>query len=346
MSGRIRLLLVATTSDAGSEIGKLLAGLEDVDHIVSARRDAEAVARSAEEIDADLVLLALGRVGGNGLDLIADIVRQVPARPLVVLQAEADDALALEAIRHGAQDCIPVKSLTGIGAGGTLRRAVERYRQSRIRHERDTRAAVSTAASGVLDRLPLGVMILDARGQVLITNTKARRIIADGDGLMVDPRSGTFRAENAEQNREMLTLVRRTIQGEIEPDEGCALAITRSSMKQPLCLMVTPLQARGQGDGSRRTGVAIFLSDPEEGVFLEEDVLRDLYGLTRVEARLALGLVRGRQLDELAKETRVSVHTVRSQLKQIFRKTGTNRQAEVVKLMLTGPAAIRIRPSP
>ena len=38
----------------------------------------------------------------------------------------------------------------------------------------------------------------------------------------------------------------------------------------------------------------------------------------------------------------MSIHTVRSQLKQIFRKTSTNRQAELVKLLLTGPAAIRV----
>ncbi len=72
-------------------------------------------------------------------------------------------------------------------------------------------------------------------------------------------------------------------------------------------------------------------------------MLRGLYGLSRVEARLALGLARGMQVDELAVDTKVSIHTVRSQLKQIFRKTSTNRQAELVKLLLTGPAAIRVQ---
>ena len=343
----MRLLLIPMASDSGNEIGDRLAKFEQFDHVVSARADVDAVARSAEEMGADLLLLALSRSARAkpSMDLIAEIVRAVPTRPLVVLSPETDEATALEAIKRGAEDCIAVAALERDDAAGALQRIVERHRLMRQRQEGDARKAVNTTATGVLDRLPLGVMILDARGQVLTINARARRIIGAGDGLTVDPRSGNFRAESAEQSKAMIALVKRTILGEIGPDEGCALAISRSSLKQPLRLMVTPLTARGRGEKPRRSGVAIFLSDAEDGVALDQGVLRDLYGLTGVEAGLALGLVRGRQLDEMAEESRVSVEEARAHLQQIFRKTNTDRQAEVVKLLLTGPAALHMKPS-
>ncbi len=72
---------------------------------------------------------------------------------------------------------------------------------------------------------------------------------------------------------------------------------------------------------------------------LAPPVLQALYGLTAAEARLALGLAQGRGLDEMAAALGLSRHTVRTQLKQVFAKSGTRRQPELVRLLLTGPAA-------
>ena len=52
-------------------------------------------------------------------------------------------------------------------------------------------------------------------------------------------------------------------------------------------------------------------------------------------------LSEGKRLETFAEEAGVTTHTVRHQLKQIFRKTETTRQSELIKLVLTGPAAIR-----
>ena len=342
---RIRLLLVSTVTKIGKEVGAQLAALEGVDHVVVAHAESDLVLKTVQDTGADILMVAVNDRTAETFGLIETLAQKLPALPLVVVTIEADDDAALQAVRLGAQECLDRADLSDPRATGTLRRIVERHRLARRQQEQETRQAVSAAASGVLDRLPLGVMILDGRGRILMTNSKARHIITVGDGLQIDPATGAFRAENADETKALLALVQRTLEGNLDADESCALTISRSSMKQALCLMVTPLTARSQETMHRRSGAAIFLSDPEEQVDIEEDVLRDLYGLTRVESSLALGLVQGKQLDELAKDSRVSVHTVRSQLKQIFRKTGANRQADVVKLLLTGPAAIRIVPN-
>ncbi len=59
----------------------------------------------------------------------------------------------------------------------------------------------------------------------------------------------------------------------------------------------------------------------------------DLYRLTRAERALAVGLIGGQSLRQLAVSRGVSVHTLRSQLSGLFDKTGACRQAELVALL-------------
>jgi DNA-binding CsgD family transcriptional regulator len=63
------------------------------------------------------------------------------------------------------------------------------------------------------------------------------------------------------------------------------------------------------------------------------DTLRRAFGLTRREARVASALATGLQLREIAALHGLGMGTVRSQLKSVFVKTGTNRQPELVALL-------------
>jgi DNA-binding CsgD family transcriptional regulator len=45
----------------------------------------------------------------------------------------------------------------------------------------------------------------------------------------------------------------------------------------------------------------------------------------------------------MAEELRVTQNTVRTHIKRIFEKTGTNRQAELVRVILLTPVASRSR---
>ena len=58
-----------------------------------------------------------------------------------------------------------------------------------------------------------------------------------------------------------------------------------------------------------------------------------VFGLTHAEARLASALVQGLDLQEIARLHRVSVGTLRVQLKSVFGKTQTKRQAQLVALL-------------
>jgi DNA-binding CsgD family transcriptional regulator len=63
--------------------------------------------------------------------------------------------------------------------------------------------------------------------------------------------------------------------------------------------------------------------------------LRAEFGLTKAEARLASYLADGASLASMAQAFDVKLTTIRSQLQQVFAKTGTSRQAELVALLLS-----------
>jgi DNA-binding CsgD family transcriptional regulator len=69
----------------------------------------------------------------------------------------------------------------------------------------------------------------------------------------------------------------------------------------------------------------------------EIEHLRDLFGLTPAEARLLCGLAAGTRLETYARHAGVSTTTVKAHLRQLFAKTGAERQADLVRLVLGNP---------
>lgn len=69
-------------------------------------------------------------------------------------------------------------------------------------------------------------------------------------------------------------------------------------------------------------------------------LLRGLFDLSVAEAPIAAGLAAGRTLIEVARERGISITTARTHLAQIFRKTGTSQQGQLVAL-LKGAGPVR-----
>ena len=63
-------------------------------------------------------------------------------------------------------------------------------------------------------------------------------------------------------------------------------------------------------------------------------LLRSRYACTPREAALGSALVEGCTLAEAATALGISIHTARTHLKRLFRKTGTSRQTEFLRLAL------------
>ena len=82
----------------------------------------------------------------------------------------------------------------------------------------------------------------------------------------------------------------------------------------------------------------LFITDPSRAPNIPADLISQMFGLTRAEARLTAELAIGADLGDAAEACGITKATARSYLKQIFLKVGVSRQAELVKTVLSSVA--------
>jgi len=192
----------------------------------------------------------------------------------------------------------------------------------------------------VIDRIPTGVIILDTECRPLFVNRMGNRILKLEDGLTIDhkgPRGA---------NQDATAQLRALIESAVNPLPGHELAgggfmgLPRTSGLRSFPVLITPILGKTSRGGIADGAAVMFVSDPDCRDVSFSTVLIEVYGLTPAEAELAQLLAQGRSLEEAAISRNVTLNTARSQLKQVFSKTDTNRQGELLQLVLSGVAVI------
>lgn len=196
------------------------------------------------------------------------------------------------------------------------------------------------ALQATLDCLPVGVLLVTHTARIRFANHAARQVLSDRDGLL--SRRDYLVGANSNQTRALeqciASAVATTAGWGLDP--GGALALARPSGLRPLSVLVTPLP---QGEFRGRLGeplAGVFVSDPERPATALQEAMRELYGLTPAEARLAAVLMEGYELPEAAKALGIAYETARNQLKRVLTKTGAHHQGELLRMLLSGPSVI------
>lgn len=186
----------------------------------------------------------------------------------------------------------------------------------------------------VLDRLTVGVLLVNRDLRVIEANAAAREILDEEDGLFVQ--RGVLRAAHPPETHALASAL--TLRGDDVSEANRILAVTRRSGARPLQVVVFPLP----GNSARGVDAALFLSDPARRSEANAEFLRIVYGLTRAETRLARLLATGERLDQAARQLGITVKTARTHLRRILSKTETERQADLIRLLLQGIGQIRL----
>lgn len=208
-------------------------------------------------------------------------------------------------------------------------------------HRRIAEAEQQAAASSeALDRVALGAIVTDIRGRPLLVNRLAERLLSQSCGLLRTPLGLT--GETPAATAALLAAISDTITAAVETGRTTSIGVhlERRRKRRPLDVIVVSLRATQRGAGAGQSAI-VFIADPERPHFTPERLLRDLYRLTGAEARLALTIAHGTSLTAAARQLDVSRNTVHGQLTNIFLKTGTTTQAELVRLINRGVGAIR-----
>ena len=212
-----------------------------------------------------------------------------------------------------------------------FKRAIHLYsRLHRIESERDLLA-------GSIDRLHIGVVILDEAGNVLTTNRAAEEILTRGTGLTISQR----RFQAGSRAEQLDVRIRQALAQRLTavPSVSDAMSISRPG-RPPLSVLVKPVPMTEPAEGPGHPSVAVFIRDPEQLPAPSIPTLRMLFGFTSAEAALAKLLAEGLSLDEAGARLGISRNTVKSRLGAIFAKTGVKRQSSLVRVLLDAIATM------
>ncbi|GEM_PF-1615717 len=186
-----------------------------------------------------------------------------------------------------------------------------------------------------LDVLAMPTLLINEYGRVAHVNRSATRLL-EGRGVLWLEEGHIFtryEAVTRSINLEVSNAIRASRGIAAHP---CATVLLPRRARMPLIIMIAPMHLNGSAAG--QGAALLFAFDPEIAPSVGVELVRALFGLSEAEAQLAVALGCGKTLDDAAQERGTSIHTIRSQLKSIFNKTGTKRQSDLVSLLLSSPA--------
>ena len=200
------------------------------------------------------------------------------------------------------------------------------------------------ATEDAFDRLPFGIALLDRNGRLVHANALAWQTLRERDGLdLVGEQLALPIAGDQRKLDRLIHAAVMTGKGDGRAPGGF-LTVPRPSLKPALSIFVAPISdtdaARPGLFNPMRPDAIIVINNPEWKAKVPSAFLEQRYGLTPAEARLAAALANGASLQQAAEEFGVVKGTVRTQLKQIFAKTHTKRQSDLVRLLIADLAAL------
>jgi DNA-binding CsgD family transcriptional regulator/PAS domain-containing protein len=187
--------------------------------------------------------------------------------------------------------------------------------------------------AGASEAVRHGVVVVTRGHRVVYTNSAAERILRADDGLR--NRSTRIEAGSLRVDAQLQHGIDRALASNNADGCGSSFLCARPSERRPYVVHVLPLDETTFASPPAQNRAMIVIVDPELEPEPAASLLRRLYGLTRSEADAALMVLRGQGRNHIADELSLSLATVKTHLQHVFDKTGTHRQAELVRLLLS-----------
>lgn len=182
---------------------------------------------------------------------------------------------------------------------------------------------LAALGQSLLQRLETPLFVIDADGAVLEANPAATRRIEKREGLWLD--AGGRLAMR--QGGRWVPMSRWHAQVAAGGEVTLALEAEGAPMQ-------VALRAMNPGDGGTE-----LLATIERVVLTRTDAMRARFHFTRTQVRLAEMLCEGMRPTHAAEKLGVKISTVRTHVGQMYEKTGTNSQAQLVALLHSAQGA-------
>jgi DNA-binding CsgD family transcriptional regulator len=193
--------------------------------------------------------------------------------------------------------------------------------------------AEAAAFTQTLDALCAAVFLLDGGGRLVHANTAGHELLDASDVLRAT--GGRLAAVNAETEVILNTAVTTAARGDLTVGaSGIALPLIARGGTHHIA-HVLPLRSglRAQSERASGASVALFVRRVGMECRPSSDLVRQTYKLTPAELRVLFGIVEVGGVPDVAASLGVAETTIKTHLGRVFEKTGTSRQADLVKLV-------------
>lgn len=197
-------------------------------------------------------------------------------------------------------------------------------RAFRLRQLSQEQHRLGLALEQALDLSPWRLLVYESEGRLLAANATARDLLARGGEAAA---------------RRLTQLVRQSFVTAAHSGRRRFLDSFDLPGDIDACwqLRLDLLSLPPRWDLAEQPVAVVALSRPSERPAPEATALAALHGLTPAEAEVVRLLATGGRLADAPARLGMSRETARTHLRHVFAKTGTNRQADLVRLVLAGP---------
>jgi len=194
------------------------------------------------------------------------------------------------------------------------------------------------AFADAINQFMLGTLILDRHGKIVASNRVARDTIEHHPSLLI--KEGALIIADRYTNEQLYKALEN-----IERGHGSDKPLPRTITVNPsnsltLGLMVRPVRAEDAHTHPVHAHAVVFISDSQGIGKISAATLKDLFGFTGSESRVAAYLANGHSLTEAAQALSISVNTAKSHARNIYEKTGVNKQTKFIQLVSNSVARV------
>jgi DNA-binding NarL/FixJ family response regulator len=193
--------------------------------------------------------------------------------------------------------------------------------------------ATQVALIETLDHVEAAVVLVDADGAISFANDPARKML--DETTLIHQQGDRLQAAAPEADQILRDIFATAAKGDASIGvRGVAVPLTTSSDERWFAHVLPMTSGRRQEAGQARAAVAaVFIRKNTPNAPPPLETIANLYKLTAGEVRVLEAMLKVNGVKAIAEMLGIVPETVRTHLHSVFRKTGTRRQAELVKLV-------------
>lgn len=187
----------------------------------------------------------------------------------------------------------------------------------------------------IADNLQLGIFVIDEFRTEIWKNRYADKILTKGSILTLDPHNNKISCSNRRSAERLRNLVHQIFNtgNSNGTSHSCIFTITNELDSLEYLAALKPLKNLLSFNGASVPAAVLYLAQSQVRKVPDVKHFAGLWGMAPVQSRIAHQLIQGKRLDQIAADLGITTNTARSHLKQIFSKTQTQRQVEIIQLL-------------